>query len=126
MLLLVAEHDGLRQSCIAARFPFVIGRASGAHFRLDAPGVWDAHASIETTGPAFAIKPCGDALLLINGERSAGGVLRPGDRISAGAANILVSLSPAEQHRLGRIEGLNWFLVAAVFAFELLILLALL
>ena len=121
MLLLAADSGA---SCVAAEFPFMIGRSPSAGMRLDASGVWDIHATILVREGGFFVQPEGEALVLINGERSAGAVLRAGDRISLGAVRLTVALAPARQGRLGARETLNWLVILAVTISQVLLFLS--
>jgi len=123
MLLLLAPESGA--SGIAAEFPFTIGRSPSAGMRLDSFGVWDLHASIHLRDGRFFVQPEGQALLMLNDERTDGAFLRMGDRLSIGAVRLTVALAPAARSRLGARETLNWLAIAAVALAQVLLLLAL-
>ena len=125
MLQLVAVDGATVQAVTATEFPFTIGRSRSAHFRLDSPGVWDNHAAITLKGGRFHISPEGESLLLINDERSNGGLLRMGDQLSLGAARITVMLAPAARRGLKAREMPVWLAVGAVTLAQLLLINAL-
>lgn len=121
MLLLVPEAG---KSAVAAEFPFTIGRSSSAGMRLNSLGVWDVHVSIRVQEGRFFVQPEGQALLLVNGVRSEGGILRVGDELAIGAERVTVALAPAAQQGLSARETLNWLFIAAVVCTQVLLFLS--
>ena len=102
---------------VARRFPFVIGRSATAHLRLEDAGVWEQHLSIDLQSPdGFLLRTHPGALTSLNGEPVEQTVLRNGDLIEIGSAQIVFSLSPAAQHDLRLREVFTWLLLLAVTA----------
>src|SRR5882757_1711990 len=88
-------------STVARRFPFVIGRSAGAHLRLEEDGIWEQHLSISLQSPeGFLLRNQSGALTSVNGEPVEQTILRNGDLIEIGPAQIRFSLGPAAQHDL--------------------------
>jgi hypothetical protein len=123
--VVLGDGQGESRSIICDKAPFLIGRGTAADLQLDAPGVWEAHAQIAVDLPSgkWRIAPIGEALLLINGERSAGRVLLPNDEIRLGGATLRVSLSPVRQRNIQRREIVVWALLLLVAISELILLL---
>lgn len=97
------------QSLVVRRFPCALGREAGASLRLDDPGVWEQHASLEFQPPdGISLRARPDAFLLVNGERVQEARLRAGDVLELGAAKISFSLSPVKQRGLRFRETLVW------------------
>jgi len=129
MLQFVVKDGGRgdSQSWLCEDVPFTIGRAADADMQLVAPGVWERHAEVvreDNTG-RLIIRPIGEALLLVNGERSEARRIVPGDEIQVGGVSIAVGLSAVEQTFLKRLEMPVWILIAVTLLFELLLLLEL-
>jgi predicted component of type VI protein secretion system len=122
MLLVTVIEGRDARSFRVTRFPFVIGRSPEADLRLESPGVWDRHASIEIRNGRFFIQPEGASLLLINGERSEGAVPRAGDDFSLGGARLTVSLAPAAQMSLAAREMMIGSVIFAVALTQILLL----
>ena len=102
---------------VVRRFPFVIGRAADAGLPLDEPGVWDRHLQIEfQRGAGFTLTAQTDALALVNGERAESGLLRNGDLIELGSAQLRFWLARSEQKSLVPREALTWAALFALFA----------
>ena len=107
-------------STVARRFPFVIGRSAGAHLRLEEDGVWEQHLSITLQSPdGFLLRTHPGALTSLNGKPVEQTVLRNGDLIEIGSAQILFSLSPAAQSDLRLREAFTWLLLLAVTAAQI-------
>ena len=107
-------------STVARRFPFVIGRAAGAHLRLEEDGVWEQHLSITLQSPdGFLLRNQPGALTSVNGEPVEQTILRNGDLIEIGSAQILFSLGPAAQHDLRLREASTWLLLLAITAAQI-------
>jgi hypothetical protein len=123
MLQFVLRGDGpeTERSAICGKVPFKIGRGNAADFQLSAPGVWDIHAEVVSDPSGkLLLKPAGDAIVLVNGERSEGRLLMPGDELQLGGARLLVALSPVSQKRLSRQEALVWLIFTAVILGEII------
>jgi 2-keto-4-pentenoate hydratase len=124
-MLQFVVHDGPGEvrTVICSEFPFVMGRSSSAALQLSAAGVWDQHAEVscDASSGRFLIQPIGEALLLVNGARSEGKALVPGDEIQLGAVTLTVSLSPVVQTRLSVAELPLWVLLGCAFLVEILL-----
>ena len=102
---------------VVRRFPFVIGRAAEAGLPLDEAGVWERHLRIEfQRGAGFTFTAQNDALTLVNGERAESGLLRNGDLIELGSAQLRFWLARSEQKSLVPREALTWAALFALFA----------
>jgi len=100
---------------VARRFPVRIGRAGGAHLRLEDPGVWDRHLVLEfrpEEGVVLTTEP--GALASVNHQPAARAVLRNGDTIELGGACLQFWLSDTTQRGLAFREWLTWAGIAAV------------
>lgn len=90
-------------------FPFLIGRSAAANLRLEEPGVWERHVSIELDpASGFLLTIHENARVRLNGAPIRGGPLKNGDVIEIGAVKLEVWLSPVEQHSLGPRELGTW------------------
>lgn len=99
---------------VARRFPFCIGCGEGAHLQLNEPGVWEQHARLDFKRDAgFCLTALGDALVAVNGQPVRETLLRNGDRIIVGAAQVQFWLAETRQRRLGWRETLAWGCVGA-------------
>ena len=97
------------QSLVVRRFPCALGREAGAGLRLDDPGVWEQHATLQFQPPdSISLRARSDASMLVNGERVQEATLRAGDLFELGAAKISFSLSPVKQKGLRFRETLVW------------------
>ena len=116
----VTDGPAAVRSVVCANVPFSIGRTSEANLHLSAPGVWEEHARVvrDTPSGKLAIQPVGEALLLINGQRSDGKILVPGDEIQIGAVHIMVGFAAVSQKGLGPVEGLVWCFLFIVVALQ--------
>jgi len=109
ILLRVLNGSMAGASAVARRFPFRVGRAADADFRLEAPGIWDQHFEItlsSTDGFALAANP--SSLTLVNGTRAAAVALKNGDQIECGALRLRFWLSPVQQLGLRAREVATW------------------
>jgi predicted component of type VI protein secretion system len=110
-----AGHD-----VVVRRFPFTIGRSADAGLALNDAGVWDGHFQIEFqrgAGFAFSVQP--NALTLINGERAEAGLLRNGDLIELGSAQLRFWLASSTQKTLRVREALTWVALCALFCVQI-------
>ena len=117
MLQFAVRSDASEATRFASctKLPFTIGRSEAADFSLAAPGVWDLHAEIVAADDGRAmIRPLDNAIVLVNGQRSGGKVLTPGDELQLGAISLVVGLAPVRQKRLARYEGAFWLTLTAV------------
>jgi hypothetical protein len=99
---------------VADRFPFKVGRSSGNSLVLSDPGVFAEHFEITMTGDGFRLGVKPEAVVTINEEASAGGVLKNGDLIGCGLARVQFWLGELPQHGLKVREMAAWALVALV------------
>lgn len=102
-----AEHD-------ARTFPVTVGRNSNCHLALREPGVFDRHFQIQFSSDGFSLIPESEAPVTVNGEPSAGGLLRNGDVIGAGYAKIQFWLAAMPQRGLRVRETISWALIVAM------------
>ena len=107
---------------IVRRFPFRIGRAPDNDLRLEAPGVWDHHLTLEfQKSEGFILRTAPEAFAAINEEQKQSARLRNGDLISFGSAKIQFWLAAPRQRGLQLRELSVWLLLAAVTAFQFLL-----
>ena len=107
---------------VARRFPFGIGRAAGNELQLDDEGVWDHHLVLKiqkTEG--FTVKTVSDAFVAINEQPQTAARLRNGDILSFGSAKIQFWLAAPKQRSLRLRELSLWLLLAAITAFQILL-----
>ncbi len=99
----------------ARRFPFRVGRAATCDLCLAAEGVWDQHLEIQLQ-PAhgFVAIAQPEAYAIINGQRASTAVLRNGDVIDLGGAQLRFSLSPTRPRNWRLREALTWLALAAL------------
>ena len=105
---------------VARRFPFRIGRAADNGLQLDDAGVWDRHLTLEfqrETG--FTLTTAPEALVSVNSRPVQTAVLRNGDRITLGSAELQFWLGAARQHGLRAGEFFVWTLVVGVTAVQI-------
>lgn len=94
---------------VARRFPFRIGRAATADFRLEADGIWEDHLALDfapAEGLVLRVQP--QALAAVNGKTVGQTILRNGDVIGIGSLKIQFWLSPVRQRSLRPREALTW------------------
>lgn len=112
---------------VVRHFPFHIGRAQNNDLILDEPGIWDRHLTLEFKKPdGFVLKTAADAFTTINEERQTSARLRNGDIISFGSAKIQFWLAAPHQQGLALRELAVWLLLAAVTAFQFVLIYGLL
>ncbi len=105
---------------VVRRFPFVIGRAADSGLPLDEAGVWERHLQIEfQRGAGFTFTAQPDALAFVNGERIEAGLLRNGDLIELGSAQLRFWLARHEQKPLRLREALTWAALFTLFATQI-------
>ena len=116
--ILSGEKAG--RDIVVRRFPFLIGRAADSGLPLDEAGVWDRHLQIEfQPGAGFTYIAQTGAHALVNGERAETGLLRNGDLIELGSAQLRFWLARSEQKSLVPREALTWAALAALFITQL-------
>lgn len=87
---------------------------------LSDAGVWDQHLQIEfQSGLGFVFTVQGNALTLINGERVETGLLRNGDLIELGSAQLRFWLASSTQKSLCVREVLTWAALFALFVMQM-------
>jgi pSer/pThr/pTyr-binding forkhead associated (FHA) protein len=100
---------------VARRFPWRIGRATGADLRLEEDGIWDSHLELSLSLPeGFTISLQPDALATVNGRSFQQIRLRNGDLLEIGAVKIRFGLSDTRLCNLRWREGLTWFFLIAL------------
>lgn len=100
---------------VARRFPVRVGRAPDNDLVLDSDGVWQRHFEIHfDSHRGFIWKPVEGAFARVNGNEMAGGVLRNGDVLEAGAAKIQFWLGRTCPGGIGMQEALAWALICFV------------
>lgn len=99
-------------------FPLKVGRGARNSVSLADPGVFEEHFSIDFTHEGFVLSTRQDAPITVNGENSAGGILRNGDVIGAGLAKVQFWLGPMRQLGLKAREIFAWLLVAGMAALQ--------
>jgi pSer/pThr/pTyr-binding forkhead associated (FHA) protein len=106
---------------IIRKFPCVIGRSSTAEVVMQSPGIWDRHLTIELDERErrFRFQIETGAIAFRNRERVQEGWLKNGDLFQLGSSEILVSLAPASQKPLNRMELGAWLLLVCVILVEL-------
>ena len=104
---------------VIRRFPFRIGRAPENDLRLEDPGVWDHHLTLEfQKSEGFVLHTAPEAFAAINEQPLASARLRNGDIISFGSAKIQFWLAAPRQRGLHLRELSVWLLLLAVTAFQ--------
>ena len=107
---------------VVRHFPFCIGRGTGNDLCLDDPGVWERHFTLKLEKQAgFTLETDADAFLAVNEQPQTSARLRNGDIISFGSAKIQFWLAAPRQHGLRFREAFVWTLLAAVTAFQLIL-----
>ncbi len=102
-------------SLVTRRFPVLLGRSPEAQVLLEEPGVWNSHAQIDFVAhEGFFLRAEPNALTAVNGQAVAETLLRNGDVISLGGAQVRFWLAPARQRGLLVREGVFWALLVAV------------
>ena len=108
---------------IVRRFPFRIGRTPENDLRLEAPGVWDNHLTLEfQKSEGFVLRTAPETFVAINEEQKQSARLRNGDIISFGSAKIQFWLAAPRQRGLRLREISVWLLIAVVTAAQFVLL----
>jgi pSer/pThr/pTyr-binding forkhead associated (FHA) protein len=104
---------------VVRHFPFCIGRLAENDLMLDDPGVWDRHLTLEfRKKEGFTLHTAPETFASINDEPQTSARLRNGDRISFGSAKIQFWLAAPRQRGLRLREFSVWLILAAVTAFQ--------
>jgi pSer/pThr/pTyr-binding forkhead associated (FHA) protein len=91
------------------RFPAVIGRHSTAQVRLEEPGIWDRHLSLDfAPDEGFILQVLPGPWAMLNGCKFQRAVLHSGDLIELGGLKLQFWLSQTRQRSLELREGLTW------------------
>lgn len=107
---------------VVRRFPFHIGRAADNELVLDEPGIWERHLTLGFQDEeGFTLQAAENAFAAINEEPQASARLRNGDVISFGSAKIQFWLAAPSQRGLRLREFLVWFILAAITAFQIVL-----
>ena len=102
---------------VAARhFPVRVGRAASSALQLEDNGVWDQHLQIDfDPHNGFLLNPHPDAITGVNGQHvPATTLLRNGDLIQVGSAQIQFWLGEVRQHGSRFQECLVWAAIALI------------
>ena len=111
LLILSGSRAGARWA--ACRLPFSIGRSAQDDLRIEDDGVWDRHARIELQDRRRALLTASEqALTSVNGQPIRESVLRNGDIVQIGSAQIQFTLTPAMHRSLRFREALTWIGIA--------------
>jgi pSer/pThr/pTyr-binding forkhead associated (FHA) protein len=116
ILLHVLRGSSAGVKRIAEKFPFTIGRDSRNSLSIPDAGVFDRHLEILFSADGYSVVPQRDAVLTVNGDKSETCVLKNGDVLGLGIAQVQFSLGPLPQRSLRLREVLTWLLVAGVVA----------
>lgn len=107
---------------VVRRFPFRIGRSAENDLILDDSGVWDNHLTLGfEKANGFTLKTAPETFAAINEKPQTSVRLRNGDIISFGSAKIQFWLAAPLQRSLRLRELSVWLLLAAVTAFQFLL-----
>ena len=102
---------------VTRRFPFIVGRASTAHLRLEEEGIWDRHLELNLHVPeGFVLTVASEARATLNDEPIQQSRLRNGDLVGVGPVRIRFWLSEVRQAGLRTREFLTWAALAALCA----------
>lgn len=114
ILLHVLRGSSAGVKRIADKFPFTIGRDSRNSLTIPDAGVFDRHLDIVFSADGYSAVPQRDAVLTVNGEKSETRVLKNGDVLGLGIAQVQFSLGTLPQRSLRLREIFTWLLVAGV------------
>ena len=104
-------------------FPVVVGRAPDAGVRVEGPGIWDRHLTLDLARGEGLVATAGEgALASIDGQPLARRLLRNGDEVRVGDATVRLLMAAPER----RSQVLWGFLAGLLVAAALLIQAALL
>jgi pSer/pThr/pTyr-binding forkhead associated (FHA) protein len=96
-------------------YPFRIGRAPGDHLRIQAPGVWDNHITLEwRAAEGIHLVGSPESLTAVNGHLVKETRIRNGDLVQIGGVRLLLSVAPAAQRSFRPLEIVIWTALGAV------------
>ena len=122
LLLRVIDGRGSVTQHVASSFPCSIGCSADSSLQVEAPGVWERHASIDLSASGkFVLRAEPSALVLMHGQPIGERQLAAGDELFLGSARLLVSLSPPQQKSLASAEVVLWFLVLSTVVAEVIL-----
>ncbi len=103
------------QNFEACLFPFRIGREADAALRVEEPGVWENHLTLDH-GPANSIVlRFGSGVTgVVNGTTVSSAELKNGDEVDMGSVKLRLFLSPPRQRGLRLREFATWMLIALI------------
>jgi len=93
------------------RSPFLIGRGSECALRLEVPGVWERHLTLEVEpGEGLIASAQAGALTRVRGREGelSRARVRQGEELEVGAAVIRVLLAPVRRRWQGFWEWVLW------------------
>jgi hypothetical protein len=127
MLQFRAGEGRLARSFNATSYPFVVGSSPSANLVIQGQGVWERHVIFEfdEVSGKFRFSAAGSAIILLNGEPCARGLLRNGDTLQLGSCPLEVHLAPPTQQRLVLFEAGAWLIVCGVALLEIILILVL-
>lgn len=100
---------------VARRFPVRVGRSPASDLVLEDDGVWNEHFELRfERGKGFLMRSAPDALVRVNGESLAEGLLRNGDVLDLGAVRLQFWLAASKPAGLVAREWATWLLVGAM------------
>lgn len=118
--LTVAQPGQSGRTIDVPELPFTIGRAAHAALRIEAPGVWDEHLTLQWDPGEGLIAVTGQgALASRNGEPFERQAIRVGDRLTLVAVTLHVGLAPIERRSLRAWEIAAWALIGGVILAEM-------
>ncbi len=98
----------------ARRFPVRIGRSATADLRVEEPGVWDEHLTMNLNADGFMVETHANALASVNGQPVQRALLRNGDTIEIGSVKLQFWLAEAPQRGQGVREGFVWTVISVI------------
>ena len=105
---------------LAKKFPCLIGRSGQNHLRLEEPGIFDKHLSIDLIPvEGFVLSVLPEARASVNSEAADRVVLRNGDQIEAGSVKIQFLLGQTRQRGGCWREPATWIILALICALQI-------
>ncbi len=101
---------------VVRHFPVRIGRAGGAHLRLEEDGVWDEHLLLGLDREGFCLTVQSSALARVNGQPVTQTYLRNGNTIELGLVRLQFWLDRVRQRNLRLAEWVSWICLGLVTA----------
>ncbi|TAL03151.1 MAG: FHA domain-containing protein [Verrucomicrobia bacterium] len=106
----------------ARHFPVRVGRSTANDLRLEDPGVWDTHFTLDCEIPdGVTLSPQSAALVTVNHQAGSEVRLHNGDSIEAGSVKMRFWLATPPQRPLRLRELFIWALIAGITAGQLLL-----